>query len=139
MTNQQCAFVFDRPEALRNAFQTGCTHFVEISDEPQQSVTCELYEDNSRILQLFSKSVYEQPVAQLISQELRVRLADVETNWTENVATALHEALMNAVIHGNLGLSKSFETPEQLAGFDQKIRDKLTDPQFARKPVHIAK
>ena len=53
-----------------------------------------------------------------------------------NIGLCLHEALVNAIIHGNLEIPSSIknESPEE---FEQLLRERETTPQYANRQVTI--
>ena len=54
-----------------------------------------------------------------------------------NISVCLHEALANAVIHGNLDVSSAIknESPEQ---FDQLVRERELEPEFGHRQISIS-
>jgi len=88
-------------------------------------------------LVLTTRSAYRclvaKPFIEAISE--RIHLTD---DVRERAHTALQEAVMNAVLHGNLGLDSSLR--DDLAGMDkthQKIEQLLLTPQVALGAVRI--
>lgn len=67
----------------------------------------------------------------------RVRLfCELHKIEMRNIGLCLHEALVNAVIHGNLEVPSSIkdQSPES---FEQLIQDRESMPEFANRPVSI--
>ena len=89
-----------------------------------------------------TKDAYRKPPAENIIAALKpiVGFSDAHLSLIE---TALHEAILNAVIHGNLGL----DGPSQNLGegdvkafeaFYGAIEKRLTQPELAQRPIHIS-
>lgn len=57
----------------------------------------------------------------------------------EEVKLALHEALANAVEHGNLGISGSMKAAalERPGGMDALVRERLGDPHLSGRLIHV--
>jgi anti-sigma regulatory factor (Ser/Thr protein kinase) len=88
-------------------------------------------------LVLTTRSAYRYPIAKTFVGAIceRVQLSD---DVRERAHTALQEAVMNAVFHGNLGLRSSMR--DDLAGLsqtDDMVEELLAKPQVALSAVRI--
>jgi anti-sigma regulatory factor (Ser/Thr protein kinase) len=88
-------------------------------------------------LVLTTRSAYRCAVAKTFIAAVAERVA-LSDDVRERAHTALQEALMNAVLHGNLGLDSALR--DDLAGLDkthQQIEQLLANPQTALSAVRI--
>lgn len=77
------------------------------------------------------------PVAQAVVQAIAHR-RPLEGEARQNIELAVHEAVTNALIHGNLRVDTIAEmTAEALADFSQRIAARLADPIYARRRIGI--
>lgn len=64
--------------------------------------------------------------------------AGLSLQTRQDAEAALQEALGNAVLHGNLGMSSLLrQTQDGLLTFAQQLHDRLADPVLARRPIVI--
>ncbi len=82
-------------------------------------------------------------VARHVTEALDARLPSLVTGWgqplRENVLLALHEAISNAIVHGNLGLpSMERRSLDDLETFSDQLHQRLSTPDLAEKPVWVA-
>ncbi|PWC32653.1 ATP-binding protein [Azospirillum sp. TSO35-2] len=88
-------------------------------------------------LSLTTGSAYGLQCAVLVCDEL-VRRGVLDPQRRSNTELCLHEAIANAIVHGNLGLSSA--TKSQPGGyrlFSQMMRDRLDDPAVVRRRLDI--
>ena len=86
-------------------------------------------------LAMRTRTAYQFPIAQIFTLALRER-ASLCDAVAENVELALHEAVANAIVHGNLGIGS--EERNSLEGFGRFCREvvmRLADPAAAARPV----
>lgn len=82
-------------------------------------------------------SVYRQPVARVFAEALQTRL-NLSVHLYERVYTALQEAMMNAMLHGNLGLESGFRnTLQGLASSSEVIEARLASDKVAHSKICI--
>lgn len=87
---------------------------------------------------LSTRRAYAPRTSLAIAAGLEARLA-LAAGLVERVRTALHEALLNAVTHGNLGLASAMKTDAAgLETFERLAEAGLAAPARARAPVGLA-
>lgn len=88
-------------------------------------------------LSLTTGTAYGMQCAALVCDELARRGA-LPAERRSNVELCLHEAIANAIVHGNLGISS--ETKNQPQGyrlFGELLRQRLGDPEAVRRRLDI--
>ncbi|NWH07430.1 MAG: ATP-binding protein [Alphaproteobacteria bacterium] len=84
-----------------------------------------------------TSTAYRRPLAREIAVALK-RRCDIGDETALIMETVLHEALMNAILHGNLGLnSEARQGFGMLDRFQSLIDHRLKLPQFSNKPLVI--
>ncbi|HAH10889.1 MAG TPA: hypothetical protein DCL54_16660 [Alphaproteobacteria bacterium] len=104
-----------------------------LSPEPKlgfcQRLACDI------ALSMSTQTAAQSQTAQQIAAALAVRLSLSDADQAA-VATSLHEALRNAVVHGSLALgSKSRVDLEGCAAFEDLVARRTQDPSFAARPI----
>lgn len=90
-----------------------------------------------RVISLGTATAYHLPVAQVVA-DLVERAAGSPLPGRDALATAVHEALANAVLHGNLGLPGLREGGSRsLADYVVEMRRRLDVPAFAERRVTV--
>lgn len=85
-----------------------------------------------------ARTVVAVDLAHVFSQALAARLG-LELERAEALASALQEALANAVIHGSLEMSGlSRESLEAFQNFSETMDRRLADPAHGGRPVEVA-
>lgn len=85
-----------------------------------------------------SRTAHAYPLAAAFVAALRAR-AGLLDRLAETIELALHEAVVNAVLHGNLGLgSEGRSTPEGFASFCEQVAAALDDPCRGGRLVDVA-
>jgi anti-sigma regulatory factor (Ser/Thr protein kinase) len=88
-------------------------------------------------LRVTARSVYRLPVARVFAAALGARL-NLSTDLQERVHTALQEALMNAMLHGNLGLEPGLrDNLRSLAASHEIIEARFTFGQIALSMIRV--
>ena len=81
--------------------------------------------------------IYACDVAQIFTEALNKRLNFTPSRYG-NIHLALHEALVNGLIHGNLQISSDLrQSAKDYVKYSQILKDRLTDPAYARKSISI--
>lgn len=84
---------------------------------------------------LSTASAYRLPVAAAFTHALQA-LTGMPDDMAMDVEVALHEAVANAIVHGNLGIaSEGRDTPAGLAAFCRQMSERLSDPASGRRAV----
>lgn len=88
------------------------------------------------ILSLYSRTAAKIPVAHLVlallTQQIRISKAIHDT-----MVTVLHEAVLNAVIHGNCDLESNYNDKEGFLAFQEILDKRLADAAYGLKRVVI--
>lgn len=88
-------------------------------------------------LSLTTGTAYGLQCAVLVCDEL-ARRGGLTPDRRSNVELCLHEAIANAIVHGNLGLSSAAKNqPDGYRLFGQMLRDRLEDPLIKRRRIDI--
>ncbi len=88
-------------------------------------------------LSLTTGTAYGLQCAVLVCDELARRGA-LPLESRSNVELCLHEAVANAIVHGNLGISSAAKNrPGGYRQFSQMLRDRLDDPAITRRRIDI--
>ncbi|HVI50387.1 MAG TPA: ATP-binding protein [Candidatus Sulfotelmatobacter sp.] len=88
-------------------------------------------------LGLSTSAAYGVEVAKLFTQALRTRLGFSE-DMRDNLELALHEALVNGLIHGNLGIpSTGRDTLEMFTAYCHSVERGLADPVRGLRLIEI--
>jgi anti-sigma regulatory factor (Ser/Thr protein kinase) len=88
-------------------------------------------------LRVTALSVYNHPVAKLFAAALRTRL-DLPADLHERLRTALQEAMMNAMLHGNLGLASRLQDSLQtLAASHSVIKARFAIGRIAGSMIRV--
>lgn len=90
--------------------------------------------EHALTLSLITKTAYDIDVTELVMQYLRQNRV-VKTPVSYNVYTAVHEALMNAILHGNLEVSGNIQTKENLSVFAPQFDKQINNPALHQKRV----
>ncbi len=89
------------------------------------------------VLLLTARAAYRFPVARIYVAALAQRLA-LSEELCQRVRTALQEAIVNAVIHGNLGLrSGPISTMQEFSDWQQVVEARLASDPRAASPISI--
>lgn len=86
---------------------------------------------------LTSESAYHANVAQCISANLNSRFGLLDFK-SINIGTCLQEAIINAVVHGNLEIDSSFKTSETMDMHYLQIERLLKTPSFKYRRVTVS-
>lgn len=92
--------------------------------------------DHGFTLSLITKTAYQVDVTDVLLQYLRQHRV-VKTPISYNVYTAVHEGVMNAIIHGNLEVEGDIKTKPNLCSFITHFEDQLNHPSAQQKRVNI--
>jgi anti-sigma regulatory factor (Ser/Thr protein kinase) len=88
-------------------------------------------------LTVTTQSTYRQPIAKAFAAAINDRLG-CSKDLHQRIHTALQEAIMNALIHGNLGLEPQFRGNLQGLTRSQAVIEELLDrPAVARSPIRV--
>jgi len=92
---------------------------------------------NSLVVSLPGQIIMESGMARKFCEGIRAH-TDVSSINLTTIELSLQEAIINAVVHGNLGLGSAYkETADDLTHYHQMIRDRLANDPQARKPIDV--
>jgi hypothetical protein len=107
----------------------------DLSDEIESAASC--LNPQGLLLSVTTTVVCRQNAARafVAAIDRRIGLAD---EVHERIATAVHEATVNAAIHGGLEVGSELrDTIEGLALFSETIERRLSDPVYAKRRVRL--
>jgi anti-sigma regulatory factor (Ser/Thr protein kinase) len=81
-------------------------------------------------------TAYEQQIAQIVAENLHTRFG-LQRHKSMEVLTCLQEALLNAIIHGNLEIDSRFDTIEDFEAHYRNIQDRLTEAPYCHRRITI--
>jgi hypothetical protein len=88
-------------------------------------------------LAVTTRSAYRHQVVKVFVSALAVRM-ELSRELRERIHTAVQEAMMNAVLHGNLAINSELrDSLEGLTTSHQAIELLLTSPQIARSMIRV--
>jgi anti-sigma regulatory factor (Ser/Thr protein kinase) len=88
-------------------------------------------------LSLTTASAYEGNVATLIAEQLNRRFG-LQSYKSMNIHTCLQEALINAIVHGNLNIHAQFDSLEKFDEHYALIAERLADEDYRHRRVTIS-
>lgn len=81
--------------------------------------------------------IYACDVAQIFTEALHQRLHFPSTRYS-NIHMAIHEALVNGLVHGNLKLPSSLrQSARDFVDYARIVNERLLDPAYANKSISI--
>ncbi len=128
----------DGPRLERAAKRSHCSYFEisELDDEPSAGFI-DWIRNNGSAYSLTTRTAYRMPVAHHICSGLAGRLR-ISKHRRDEIELALHEAIVNAAIHGNLAVYKDQENSmEDIVEFYRISEERVADPQYACLRVDI--
>lgn len=111
-------------------------HFIEMREYVQLGRVLEFVrrEYPHISLSLTTQTAFKQPVAEFFTAHL-ARQRSMSQDLKDNVRTCLQEAVLNAIIHGNLDIGH--EQPSQFSHYLEKISRSVQDNALGLKRVSI--
>jgi anti-sigma regulatory factor (Ser/Thr protein kinase) len=120
---------------LAMSMRTACVESV-LADLPVKRAV-EGGDDARLCLVVSTRAAYHTPVARVFADILANR-ASLSFDLQERVSTAIQEAMMNAVIHGNLRIEASLRNDiDGLTDLHKRIEQQLLDAKVAQQPITI--
>jgi len=81
--------------------------------------------------------IYACNVAQIITQALQQVIA-LSAEQQESIHFALHESIVNGLIHGNLQINSSMrQSARDFIEYARLLHDRLNDPSYAQKSISV--
>ncbi len=128
-------FYADEMAAL---FKSRCQHFIEVREESPMGESLDFIrrEYPHYSLSLTTRTAFNQPIAELFTRHLATKrpLSDM---LISDIQTCLHEALLNATIHGNLAVRCEYT---EIGGFQHyldSVSARMEDPARYLKRVDV--
>lgn len=113
-------------EAIKSILQLPYSLFIEIGqhDKREQLLQNLWYGSPDMVVSLTTASCYTSNLAHSLTHNINSRF-DLNDHNTMQIATCLHEAIMNSMLHGNLGMKSDFRTLEDLCTYQTEIEQRL--------------
>ncbi len=127
---EKMAELLKEPDAL---------HWCELPDTPNtldKIPAFSLDGQSDLCIRISTYTAYSTNLADLLSQTIAAR-AHTKKTTRVNIHTALHEALSNAIIHGNLRISTTFSDIDRFKRFYQAIEKRFTQSRYRETPIDI--
>jgi anti-sigma regulatory factor (Ser/Thr protein kinase) len=83
-----------------------------------------------------TSTAWEQPVAQTFADNI-TSLCRQDEEFRLALWLSVHEAVVNAVVHGNLEIQSPEDSSESMTSFHQKIRENLNNPEMSARRVAL--
>jgi hypothetical protein len=120
-------------ETLIFALKPPCRRFVE-GEDPAGSASGS---KGSIAIRLSTATAYGLPIGDIVANIFEF-WTPIRPDQRMAVMTVVHELVMNAVIHGNLGISNSNRTSiEHFAELEKELASRLQAPETAQKTIRI--
>ncbi|GIX41241.1 MAG: hypothetical protein KatS3mg129_0974 [Leptospiraceae bacterium] len=118
--------------------------YIDLFGEPEILMKCSLLQKNPTIQYLIKEyQRYEMPTDFIYIERILPRITESVSEIINEmelslIRIALREILINAIEHGNLGISNEEKTNYLLQGnYDQILKEKLNDPEIQKKKIRI--
>jgi|GEM_PF-4299237 len=133
-------FVFDHRTAnnLPDFLDMPVNGWIEIGPQPINWTHLENLPDHeqSLLLTVTTKTAFQHHMAVHLMKVLDGMLG-LDEDTKQEIQTSLHEAITNAIVHGNLNMESNFSTPEAMAEFYNLIDMRLAQPFYAERYVTL--
>ena len=126
-------------EALQSILSLPNLLFIEkTGHDNSKQLLKTLMADNSPdlLLSISSYSAYTSNLAHLLMESINRRF-NLSGNKYNEIKTCLHEAVMNAVLHGNFGMESDFRTTKGLYNYQIEISNRLNMEMYTSRRVTI--
>lgn len=131
-------FTIDSKEGLKKILERPYSIFLEISSTP--SLLFHLSEIIRRKAQfaliISTKTACHFPIAHDLGRYINTRFG-MQDYKSLQIQTCLQEALVNAVVHGNLELKSNFNSIDTFETYYACIEERLTDPSYWSRQLII--
>jgi len=116
---------------------TECMEVALIDGNQYSQLSFRARTDGCLRLAVTTRSAYRHHVVKVFVGAMAVRM-DLSRDLVERIHTAVQEAMMNSVLHGNLAINSGLrDSLEGLATAHQSIEALLTSPQIARSMIRV--
>lgn len=125
-------------DTVKNAANNGFNKIIEISKGSDpislKSLRCYFSREDKITVSLLSSTVYEHNIAFMLTEFLYRKL-DLDKDKINDIKTAINEATLNAIMHGNLGLNANYNDWDQFSEFYKNLRIEIADNIKSRKRI----
>ena len=136
---QAAFFVLRREEDLEHAMLSPCHWLIEIDQNQKQLHPTPFSETRGNqlfALSITGKSAYQFSVAAIAIQHFQ-QMGWFSNTPCENIETCLHEAILNAIVHGNLEIGGGFDNHGNLLQFYSMVQQRLDNPYYGERRIHM--
>lgn len=127
---------YDRnTEILESILALPNSQFIE-TDLRENIKSNEHFSNCDLFLSLSNACCYNSGIAHLFTDSLNKRF-ELRGRKNEEIATCLHEAVMNAMLHGNLKMASNFRTLKGLYKYQAEIDHRLTVDAYKLRRITI--
>jgi anti-sigma regulatory factor (Ser/Thr protein kinase) len=125
---------------IKQAINRGCKGLIQLDGNTSEADIIAEYKlacSQPILFSLFTASACDTPITEIICNNYRP-LSSLEGEKRENIELALHEAVSNAIVHGNLQVkSVDSVSVEALGRFAAEMAERLADPVYARRRLRV--
>lgn len=132
-------YIFRDTANLEYAITVPCRWLIELDashQNPHPTSSAETRGTHIFALSITSRSAYQLPVAYILARRFN-RLGWLGPDQVSGFESCLHEALINAVVHGNLEIAGGFNGNDAFAAFYDSIQSKLHTPEYGERRIYI--
>lgn len=124
--------------SLHQLLDVPAAHFIEIDDAmPMAGVLSFIQEEYPQTtLSISTQTAFRQPVAEVFAAHLAA-LCEIPPLIVSDIKTCLQEAIMNSIIHGNLGIVPDTLQSDQFMSYLERVAAAISNPDLARKRISI--
>ena len=129
-------------ERLKALFAKGVCDIIDANALPESAQDYMMYKSNHVMdysigFLLTCPVIYACDVARIFTEALNARL-QLTTGRRDKIQLALHEALVNGLIHGNLQIGSELrQSARDFVEYSRLLNERLNDPAYAQKSVSI--
>lgn len=134
-----CFFSLSENENLADILEKPSYIFIEYGARHQILDHLGMARDNEcdLFLSLTTKNAYQFPVAQIFCQKLGKQFC-LSPAKALDIQTCVQEALINAIVHGNLCVQSEFSSYTAFESYCQQIQLRLLAPTFCNRRIHLS-
>jgi len=132
-------FSLERGETLKLILSRPYDSFIEVSQSDDVGTLLdEVFQDSPEIAtSITTLTCYKNNTALCIADMLSERFGLLEEK-TIDVSTCLQEAIMNAILHGNLGVKSKFDSMASFELYQKEIEKCLENDEHRTKRIYIS-
>lgn len=136
--NAHYFFTHEEVRGLGNIFSLSYRHFIELHEYVHLRHVLEFIDHSNPQLSLSatSQTAFHQPVADYLATHL-ADIYKLPASLASDIKTCLQEAVMNAVIHGNLVIKHDEQTRWDFQKYIDKVTHAIKDMELSLKRVSV--